>query len=755
MSQKQVSSNLLSCYILLQRWQKRLLAGGLLLLVLLCLNGLRGLSTNAHYSAYFAAEDPVLKQWQAFQQDYQLRDQLLILIRDPLALSLQRITDYHKLQQQLDALPYLEQSQSYFQPLLPDLIEEEADAIQAVIDLYPSEQERLAQIQQHPLTRHLFNSQQNSGLIALSVNLPLQNSVLEIQQFMQQVNKAMSQVSGWQGQVSYFYSGAMALNQSYIQVVRHDLKLFIPGLMLAFLMGLYWLFRSWKLTLVFISNGLLSVLLAYGLLGYFSVQLTAINAFTPVIILTLAIAGNLHLVLAYARQTRETGTGMQALTLAYQQTFKPYILSMLTTGAGFLLLLMSPSPPVRLVGLAIALAMAFSVLLSFLMWPRVLINWSPHQSLINKLNWFTLQGQIGKSILSASHKVSLVGISLFIVSLLVVSQLKIDDKVYDYFPKQQMFSQGLAALQQDFGAVSEMNFSLAVKQGDILTPEYMQLLTDFNAWLKRTIPEAKLLDIASTLEQQNLSLQQVEQQMSRGLSLGDVGRNWLKSDLSASRFVLQLPAKTSSELIAIEQQVKQWFAQHTVDMELVLTGGSSADLTFAYLGQRNASNMLWSLALALVVISLLTGLLFSSLRLLLIATLVNLLPLLMVYALWTLAGGYISLGCALVMGMVMGLIVDDTLHLLYAARHAGYQVEKLSANWLKVAPAIIASSLMIILGISLGLVSDFTPIRELSLLTLLAVLFALLADLLLLPALIKGFVCSNQPTATNGSAVYE
>jgi len=100
----------------------------------------------------------------------------------------------------------------------------------------------------------------------------------------------------------------------------------------------------------------------------------------------------------------------------------------------------------------------------------------------------------------------------------------------------------------------------------------------------------------------------------------------------------------------------------------------------------------------------------------------NTVPLVVVYGVWALAGGYISLGSAVVMGMIMGIIVDDTVHMLYR-----YHFKKCNepsspepfkqeseTRWIKdmladTGPALLVSSVALIVGLAIGLLSSFQP----------------------------------------------
>ena len=122
--------------------------------------------------------------------------------------------------------------------------------------------------------------------------------------------------------------------------------------------------------------------------------------------------------------------------------------------------------------------------------------------------------------------------------------------------------------------------------------------------------------------------------------------------------------------------------------------------------------------------------------------LLNFLPLLWVFALWQLNGGFISLGTAVVLGMMLGVIVDDTLHLMLKLPSEPSK-DSIALMWQglsKVLPVISFTTLTIALGFSIGLLSDFAPIAQLSLLSCLVVLFAWGFDVLMLPVLYQRWV---------------
>jgi len=102
------------------------------------------------------------------------------------------------------------------------------------------------------------------------------------------------------------------------------------------------------------------------------------------------------------------------------------------------------------------------------------------------------------------------------------------------------------------------------------------------------------------------------------------------------------------------------------------------------------------------------------------------------------------------MGMIMGIIVDDTVHMLYRyhfknssepnspSTHKPINGARQIAHMLADAgPALLISSIALIAGLSVGVLSNFRPVMELAMLSMAVIFLATVTDLILLPALLN------------------
>lgn len=711
-----------------------------LVLALLAMSGLMRLVNEANYKVYFNADDPLLALEASVNQHFALAESAVLILEagEQSLIAAQSLQSYARFEQQLLALPFVTEVRGFYQ--FVDLADAGDDLFADVECQGPGSEENCAwqELLQHPRGRDLVTADHRFGLMEVSVALPEGDSARQVQLAMTSIRELATDNLLATGAVKDLgYSGVLALNQAYIDVVRHDLRLFVPGLLVLMALVLYAALRNWKLVLLPLLSGVLAALMAMGIAGWAGWALAAINAFTPIIIISLHLAAAMHVIVNFMRQRSQGLSPDAAMDASLSFNLKAMSLSALTTAAGFLLLALSPSPPVRVVGycvaIGVAISFAFNILLLPLLLPRLKLSPSRAGGIAASLNMAPLFAWL------ASHRrgVLLTAAVLSGLALLSLGRAQINDSVYNYFPQQHGFSRGIQQLDQNFAGCVRLSYTLAADDpGAVLSEDYRQTQRAFVLWLQQQPEVGGSNEIYTLIERRGIDLEKAAGVLQQR-SVNDIGIEGLvTADLSATRIEVMLPALTSKDLIAFDQRARQWLAANAGGLDY--RGGIGPDLIFAHLGQRNAYSMFVSLAIALGGIGLLVGLLFRSAGLAGLGLLCNLLPLVLIYALWFSVGGYISLGAAVVLGMIMGVIVDDTLHILCKFRSLLAQgvTDPVQELGCQVLPAVIITSVTLVAGLLIGALSDFRPLRELSLLSAAVITAALLVDAVLLPAIL-------------------
>ena len=152
------------------------------------------------------------------------------------------------------------------------------------------------------------------------------------------------------------------------------------------------------------------------------------------------------------------------------------------------------------------------------------------------------------------------------------------------------------------------------------------------------------------------------------------------------------------------------------------------------------SGQIQSLTLTAGVIFVIMTVMFLSFRVGIIAMIPNIFPILAFFGLMGVSGATLSIGTNTIASIVLGLAVDDTIHIMSRlsaeARRTSDQREALLRSLCTVGKPTLYYSLLVFLGfLSFGL-STFVPIQEFGLLSATTVAFGVLAELALLPALL-------------------
>ena len=188
---------------------------------------------------------------------------------------------------------------------------------------------------------------------------------------------------------------------------------------------------------------------------------------------------------------------------------------------------------------------------------------------------------------------------------------------------------------------------------------YVNTYTDIMKRLNRNMhgddPAEYKLPQEADLAAQYLLL--YEMSLPYGLDLN----NQINIDKSATRISVFIKTLTTNELLALEERASSFLKENMPELH---TQGASPSIMFAHIGQRNIKSMLLGTTLALLVISLVLIVALKSWKYGLISLIPNLLPALVGFGLWGLFVGQIGLALSVVVGMTLGIVVDDTVHFL-------------------------------------------------------------------------------------------
>ncbi|MGB1799796.1 MAG: efflux RND transporter permease subunit, partial [Gammaproteobacteria bacterium] len=597
---------------------------------IVCLSGLFGLKTNADYRVYFDSNDPLLQTDSLLAEQYARLDSLLLILSvdESTLLEPALIELYPELKKQLEGIEHVKRVTGFF-----DFSEDENNFEFDVTSSDSNTDEGLLKrLRAHPRAMNMITQDGSLGLLEVGVSLPGINAAKEVKQFMTAIEAVINtQLNSLSAPVDVHYTGTLALNEAYIDVVRDDLKRFIPGLFLIFLICLFAFFRHWGISLFMIATALLSALVTFGIVGWLGWELAAINAFTPIIIMSLNIATSMHVVVSYLRSVSEGESRTDAMAQSVHYNLKALTLSKLTTALGFLLLAFSPSPPIQIVGFTIAIGMLVSYVLCLTLLRIVLPVFRLTQEQAGVIVSRLSLDALGTWILLHRIKIVLFSVVIIVISVLSLKQLQINDDVYDYFSEDHRFRQGTELIERHFDGSIRLFYSLQSNaELGVLAPDFAKSVKGFTAWLRAQDIVARVDDVYSLADKRGVRLNTIRPVLETSSPEMLGLEQELSDDYRAVKISVILKAVTAKQILTFNEQAQSWLdANHS---PFTYQGGVGPDVLFAKLGERNARSMFFSLSLALIMIALVIGVLLRSWSAIFIGMVCNLLPVITVFA---------------------------------------------------------------------------------------------------------------------------
>jgi predicted RND superfamily exporter protein len=210
-------------------------------------------------------------------------------------------------------------------------------------------------------------------------------------------------------------------------------------------------------------------------------------------------------------------------------------------------------------------------------------------------------------------------------------------------------------------------------------------------------------------------------------------------DKSATRLTATLDTVPTSKMRQIASRAESWLARNA--LPAMQTQATGASIMFAYLAERNIRSMLAGTGLAFLLIAATLVVALRNIRLGLISLIPNFLPVLMTFGVWAAFVGEIGVIAAFITATSLGLIVDDTVHVLSkynrARREHGLNVhDAVRFTFSHVGTALWVTTLILVAGFAVLGYSTFKLNMDLGILTAITLTIALVMDFLLLPSLL-------------------
>jgi hypothetical protein len=542
------------------------------------------------------------------------------------------------------------------------------------------------------------------------------------------------------------FSGFPLNSISFAGYINRDQRIFSPLIFILFSIILFIIYGNLRGVIYPLVIILVSLAITLSIFVYTGHRLTPLTSLLIPIVLTISISDSIHIINRYIKLRRNEIDSPILLTL--KQMFKPCLMTSLTTSLGFASLIIFKTPAIvefgkfAAIGSLIAFIVSISLLfplLSLFGFPERNLNPTFKEELIQKLPLFIYN----------KRKEIFTGVIItFLFSLIFVMKIEVNTDYISYLRKKDELYRSNLFIDRKLTGINSIDMLLRYKNRNLLEdPELFNRLLLFEKLLRAQkevtnviSPADFYLKILKTKHIVPGSVTKKELKKCREITklYMDDAFSLYHKDINELRINVRFKALKSKETVKFIERIKSIsssvFPKH---IEVIPVGEV---ILFNKIAEKLVHHQTESIILALLTIIITVGLFFKSFKILFASILPNTLPVIFAYSTMGIFHIELNLPTAMVASAALGLIVDDTIHFIYeykSAREEGSSPIRAVENTFKKAGfSALCTSLILITGISIGMLSNFEPTFYFSLILCISVGIAFICDLLVTPSML-------------------
>ena len=574
--------------------------------------------------------------------------------------------------------------------------------------------------------------------------------------------------------------GIPMIADDMMSYIKSDIVVFGIGVFIFIIITLWIVFRNIKWVIMPLLGCSTSVVIMIGLLGLVGWKVTVISSNFIALMLILNMAMNIHITVRYLQLKREFKelSKSEAIFETSKKMFLPILYTVLTTVCAFMSLIFSGIKPIIDFGWMMTMGLTVSILVTFLLIPSLLNIFSSEDD----INVKDTEKSVITLILGSFAKknnVLIFGIAFFVLmlSLIGISRLQVENSFINYFYKETEIYKGMKKIDDELGGTTPLN---VIIKFPIVNEETNQNDDDFSEWeeeneanedkAKYWFTRDKMDKIIKVHEYLD-SLPEIGKVLSFG-SILKVAEDLNKKELQSLEIAVlysKIPVEIKEEIISPYISVEKDEARISVrikdslkdlrrnelirkindelNTELGLEKSeyklSGVLILFNNLLQSLFKSQILTLGIVMLGISAMFFILFRNKILAFIGVAPNFIAAFFILGIIGLMNIPLDMMTITIAAITIGIAVDNSIHYIYRFKEEFNKINNyektLDRCHSTVGIAILNTSITIVFGFSILVLSNFIPTIYFGVFTGIAMLLALISVLTLLPKLILVF----------------
>ena len=573
-----------------------------------------------------------------------------------------------------------------------------------------------------------------------------------------------------------YLGGIPMIADDMMTFIKSDIVVFGLGVLLFIIATLWFVFRKLIWIIIPISSCLFSVVIMMGLLGILGWKVTVISSNFIALMLILTMAMNIHMSTRFLQLKKDhpTKDNFEIISLTTNKMFWPILYTVLTTVFAFLSLIFSDIKPIIDFGWMMTFGLITSFIITFTLLPT-LLNIAPTKNI-------TLKKEQDPKItsflclLSLKNKNTIFGVTgiVIILSIIGISKLEVENSFINYFNKNTEIYKGMKLIDEELGGTTPLEVILKFPDAESkkkstedddfkdwedeedaddekywFTKDKIDKITSIHNYLDSLPQVGKVLSFSSIID--------VATQLNKNKPLGTLEMGVLYSKIPETikteiidpyLSIEDNEARISLRIIDSQENLRRNDLINKIKFDLKNKIGLEENefklagvlILFNNLLQSLFKSQILTLGLVMIGIFSMFIVLFRNIKLSLIGVVPNFIAAFFILGIIGLLGIPLDMMTITIAAITIGIAVDNSIHYIYRFKEEFSKIKDYDETLKKchstVGVAILNTSITIVFGFSILVLSKFIPTIYFGMFTGLAMLLAMISVLTLLPALI-------------------
>ncbi|MDA7544104.1 MMPL family transporter, partial [Alphaproteobacteria bacterium] len=574
---------------------------------------------------------------------------------------------------------------------------------------------------------------------------------------------------------SYYLGGVEMIANDVINFVKKDIIIFSISVVLIIIGVLFFIFREIKWVIISLLTSSYAIIVIFGILGLSQIEVTAISSNFSALIFILSISMNIHIINYY----RLLEYNENNLSVTLKNMFWPCLYTTLTTMVAFGSLIITDIKPIIDFGFIMLISLTISLLCSFTILPLCILLFSVNTD--HKTNRTALKINFISLVSNHSKKIIILSFFLFIISIYGAFNLGVENSFVNYFKKNTEIYKGMKLIDEELGGTTPLDIILTFNSSDEFfisiddeeegnddsefedefldedifssdtsdiwfTEDKIEMISIVHRYLENKNEVGKVQSIISLIELADLINKVPLNTFELSVLYNEIPETY-KQDLIYPYLVIDENMAKITARIKDSEDIKRKNIINDIQNFIENNKNSTLEdykvngLLVLYNNMLDSlfESQIKSLGFVIILIFLMFLILFQSIKLSILAIIPN------IFASSFILGiiGFLSIPLDImtitIAAITIGIAVDNTIHYLYRFKEFNINNKVINAINLtnrSAGIAVFTTSVTIALGFSILSLSSFIPTVIFGIFTSMAMIFAMIGVLILLPSLI-------------------